>query len=308
MKINTKTLALIIPIALVLLVSGCTTSGGSSGPGTGVSIVSFQPDLSSISSGESLKLHAQIKNNGVATAENVKAVIAGIDPTEWQGDLSEKFFGQLKGFDIETSTEGSPATIVWPNLKAPQLGSGTLQTYRPQLRVTYDYKTTANLPITFVNRDELRRLRAEGKSLPTGSLTSSAGPLRVDIRTGQFVKTTTTGEGDNTFQVNIKVYNSGGGSVVPGTFTSGQDFDNPVRITLKEPAGTSITSFGGGQGCVSGDLVEGLRGQEWEISCLMEVTDPPASQVGRTMTVELDYTYLLTQETQVSVTGTSNPF
>ena len=74
----------------------------------------------------------------------------------------------------------------------------------PIVRVSYDYKTIAQKPITIVDINELRRLIQQGETLQSKSTTYTAGPLSIEIKTGDFVKTQST---DPTLPVYIAVTN-----------------------------------------------------------------------------------------------------
>ena len=69
-----KLLVLILPIAAVVFVSGCTTGGiGASGPG--IVVLNWEPDHSSVESYDDVQLRLKVQNQGGEEAYNVRALI-----------------------------------------------------------------------------------------------------------------------------------------------------------------------------------------------------------------------------------------
>ncbi|HLD78479.1 MAG TPA: hypothetical protein VJB16_05620 [archaeon] len=322
---NRKLLA-VLPIALVVIASGCTTlTGGGTGSvatGPGVVVQDWKPDFSKLYSGEQLALQLRIQNQGQTRARNVVAEVTGIDLADWGtgGFTNYENLGDLIPADAVSNTPGETRTVQFQNLRAPALAKGTSFAYTPVARVSYDYATTAHKPITIVDQNELRRIQQQGRTLPSKATTYTAGPLAVEIRTGNYVKTGTGfGQTYDIFPVYIKVTNTQweqGGTVVPKGFlpgSSGYGFGTidqyPVLVKVTPPAGTTFVFSGFGQDdCSSFQVTKDLwQGKDAEITCELQVTSPPSIAQEKLITVELDYRYFAEAKATVTVDGTAEP-
>ena len=302
-------LTLLLILAAVVVVSGCT--GGQQGIsyGKGVIITGFESDVGSMSveSEDDVSLMVKVQNQGEVDAENVKAQIIGIDLDEWGTGFSwsdEKDFGTLKAADPVTNTEGATKTAQW-DLEAPELPKGTDFTYKPRVRVFYDYYTRASKPVTLVDVEELKRIIQQGNSLPGQSTRSSAGPFSVEIKTGDFVKTQ---DYDDPFPLNIFITNDlweSGGSVIEGSSYFGgwgENLQYPVKVSITLPEGMSLVSS---EGCsTSGEWVNLWKGKSKEITCEVRIDDPPEFRQEKLIQVELEYRYFIDATTTITVIGT----
>lgn len=310
-------LILLLPILAIIAVSGCTGSNPTGGTGPGVVITDWKPDLANIFSGEDVNFLLRVENQGRARARNVVAEMTNIDPSEWGSFFQQQIqMGNLIPYDPVTNTPGEVKTIQFTNLKAPELSKGTNFLYQPTVRVSYDYTTTAQKPITIVDRDELVRIQQQGRTLPSSTTTYTSGPLVVEITMGNFVRTSSQfGQEFNIFPVHIKIINAqweAGGSVTSKSFGgvgSGfggfDDATYPVNVKVTPPSGTSFVFSGfGNQDCsqfqVTVDLFQGKQG---EITCELEVTTPPTARSESLMQVELDYRYFIDKVAQINVQG-----
>lgn len=313
---------LALALLAVIAISGCTTPFGGTtavATGPGVVIQEWKADFTKLFSDEQLALQLKVQNQGQTRARNVVAEVTGIDLSEWgQGSFtSYENLGDMIPADAVSNTPGETRTVQFQDLRAPLLAKGTSFQYTPVVRVSYDYATTAHKPITIVDQDELRRIQQQGKTLPSKSTTSSAGPLAVEIRTGNYVKTGGGGFGQtyDIFPVYVKVTNTqweNGGTVVPKGWmpgTSGYGLGNveqyPVNIKITPPAGTSFVFSGFGDDCSSFQVAKELwQGKDAEIVCELQVTNPPSISEEKLFTVELDYRYFAEARTTVTVDGT----
>jgi len=304
---------LLVPLAAVVMISGCTT-GDTSGVsfGNGVIISGWEPDFSSVDSKEPVSLQLKVQNTGRADAENVRAQIININMDDWGTGFSwtgdEKEFGTMIAPDAKSNTPGQTETYMW-NLEAPELPEGMEFTYEPMVRISYDYKTKAAKPITLVTTEELRRLVQRGMTLSGETTTYTEGPLSVEIRTGNFVK---TGEIDQEFPIYILITDIGGGFVIPssGSWGSGwgswgsEDERAPVEMTLTLPDRMSLSSEGSEYCSQSGETIELWKGKTAEITCTVSVDDPPDVREESLLQVELGYTYSTDSSTSIKVIGT----
>ena len=301
-------------LAFILFVSGCTTTTGGTGPG--VVITAWEPELASIFSNDEIDFLLKVENQGQSRARNVVAEITNIDTTEWGSFFQQQLqLGDLLPADPVTGTPGETKSDQFENLRAPILSKGTSFTYQPTVRVSYDYTTTAQKPITIVDSQELIRIKQRGGTLPSSTSTQTSGPLNVQIIMGNFVKTSGTfgsfGQTYDIFPVQIRITNtlfSSGGSVIPKSFGGFGSFgaDHPVLVRVTPPSGTSFIFSGfGDEDCSRSQLtIDLFRGQEAEITCELEVTNPPSFLSESQMQVELDYRYFIDAVTQVTVQGT----
>jgi hypothetical protein len=225
--------------------------------------------------------------------------------------------GNLIPYDPVTQTPGETKSVQFQNLQAPLLSKGTSFTYEPTVRVSYDYSTVAQKPVTLVDRNELVRIQQQGKTLPSKPTTYTSGPLSVEITMGNFVRTSgQLGFGGQTydiFPVQIKIVNNlweSGGSVTPQGFggigfRGIGEFDYPVLVKVIPPSGTNFVFSGFGDDCSSFQFtVELFQGRQAEITCELEVTSPPTFKTESLIQVELDYRYFVDAVTQINVQGT----
>jgi hypothetical protein len=310
-------LMLFAPLLAVIFISGCTTT--TTGLGNGVSVLNFEPDLpQGVFSGDTIRLQLRLQNQGESTAKDVQVELANIDTNDWGTfglfGFSENL-GDILPYDALTNTPGGIKTHEW-RLQAPELAKGTSFTYEPMVKVSYDYRTVAQKPITLVDVDELRRLIQQGKSLPNKPTEFTAGPLGVEIKTGDFVSTSSGasgGESYEVFPVYIKITNKdweAGGSVIKDGFGGlFEGYDYPVRVKITPPSGVTSRSFGT-DACSSFnfDTMDLWQGKDAEITCEFEVTNPPSYRQEVLFTVDLEYRYQTQASTRLQVTGTEEGF
>jgi len=298
-----KMLLLILPLLSVVAISGCT--GTTTGPtfGNGVVILNWEPTLSSVESGDNLQLRIRVQNQGELTASNVNAVITGIVPDEWQISLNQANFGDLAPPDRVQNTAGQTKQETFDAV-APNLPKGTTQQFTSQIRVFYTYRTTASKLITVVNDQELKRLQDEGKTLPSKDTTSSAGPLKVTINAGKFLKSKEAGLSfSRTFPITIDIQNIGGGVVsTQGTSTN----DYKVKFAIQTPSRLAIDCANSGS--FFSNTVTLWKGQTATITCNVRINSPPISSEEENIKVILDYDYYIDASTTVTVTGIQEGF
>ncbi|MBL7205967.1 MAG: hypothetical protein ISS36_00030 [Candidatus Aenigmarchaeota archaeon] len=309
-----------ISIIVVILVSGCTGIGGGSG-GDGVVILDFKPDFSTIYSGEAIKLQLRAQNLGEIDAENVEVELAGIKLSDWGGSgivFEKKNLGKIIPYDPSNpDVPGGVRTTEWV-LGAPSLEKGLQWTYTPIAMLSYDYKTRATKSITIVEQDELRRITQQGGSLPSQPTVVTKGPIGIEIRTGNYVKTSsrfTQGRTYDIFPIYVKITNNGagtGGTVVRDGFAGFvDDFDYPVEIKITPASGTSFAYSGafGEDDCSTGTITVDLwQGREKEITCELQVDETPSYREEGLITIETGYRYQTRASTHVKVFGKKEGF
>jgi hypothetical protein len=263
------------------------------------------------------------QNQGEVKAFNVRTELTGIDVSQWGGafgtSLTADTLGDMLPYDKETSTPGTERVRQW-RLTAPSQPKGINTPYTPEVRLSFDYKTRAQKLITIVDENELRRILQSGGSLPSKAVTYSAGPLSVEITTGNYEKTTAQQFGyENLFPIQIKITNTGGGYIVPlgtGTGLYGGAYPTtyfntianyPIGIQITPPAGTTFRSLGGGYSaddCSTGQVTKEMwKDQEATITCELSVDTPPTYKEDRPLLVEVFYRYQARAQTSVQVFG-----
>jgi len=283
-------------LVLVLLISGCTTTTGGTGPG--LAILSFEPDFSSVETGDDVRLQLRVQNQGGMQAENVEAELTGIDPSEWGVFIRSQQLGS-SGRMIpprpDYGTEGETDTVTW-DLQSPRLAGTLTQVYNPTVRVYYTYQTVASKPVTLVDEAELRRLIQTGRTLPTKATSYTAGPLSVNIITGKYIKS--TDEWGKSFPITIHIENTGSGAPGP-KFQGFEREDYPVNVRIDLPNGLGTTS-----GCQTYQKIDLWKGRSYDLTCDIRITKAPRIAEERTIEVKLEYDYFIDATTSVTVTGT----
>ncbi len=296
-----KLFLLLIPIFAVISISGCSNTTGPTF-GNGVSILNWEPTFSSVESGDNLQLRIRIQNQGEVTAKNVRAFLTGINIDEWGFFGSNPSnFNELLPPDRVQGTEGQEKQDTF-SLVAPRLPKGTTQTYSPQVRLYYDYKTTAVKAITLVNENELKRLQDQGQTLTSTDTKVSSGPLKVTVNTGKFIKARETGFlYTNKFPITIDIQNVGGGVV--SYYNTPQD-DYKVSVKLEFPSRLTNLDCG----TFFGNTIMLWKGQDASITCSVQISSPPLTTEEANIKVTLDYSYYIDRKTTVTVTGTDEGF
>lgn len=312
-----KKLSLVLPILIVVFVSGCIGGGDTAELGKGIVIQGWQPDFPSLSSGDAIKFQLKAQNLGEKDATTVNVQVMGIDLKDW-GQTSEQAISWtlIQAPDLVSETPGETKTAQIAGLIAPTLPEGTSFTYEPIVRVSYNYLTSATKPITIVDYEELRRLIQDGETLEGKPTLFTAGPLSIEITTGKYLKTQT--EKDPPLPLNIKISNTGGGHVIrkdnlDGSAFLGQNLgsmDSPVKVIVKLPTTTS-TAPGGmafqatdNECDSSGKWTDLWQGKTTEITCNLKVTEAAAgTRIEKMITVELEYRYAVDSTTSVTVIG-----
>jgi len=305
--------ALILPL-VVVLVSGCTLPGGGTGvSGKGIVIKSFEPSLKDVESDENLLLHLEVQNQGDVKGR-AAAKLIGISPTEWGVFQTDQLLDDLVPADPERGTEGAVATADW-RLTSPNLKKGESVTYEPMVRVYYSYETRAKKPVWFVTSDELRRIVQNGQSLQSETTQVTGGPLSVNIKTGEFIRTKEENYMQSYFPIQIDITNTGGGLIAGENYPIGIEVELPDGVMFKsECPPRSQTEWTGSFYDMS--LPAGLtrpispktilmwNGKDAKITCELKVITPPSVKDKRDISVTLKYIYYTDAETQVHVTGT----
>ncbi len=300
---NMKLAILILPIIAIVAVSGCTT-GTTIVTGNGIIIEEFKPTLTDVYSQDPVGLMLKIENRGEAKAEDIEALIFNINIDDWDVSDEEKDLNDLLGVDPFTSTPGGTKTVYWSDMEAPELAASLEHTYTPKVRVSYDYSTSAEKPITIVDRDELISIIQQGDSLPTGTTTCTAGPLSVDIMTGDYVASPDT-SGDDPFNLHIYITNllyGSQGKVVEGDFGDSED-QYPLEMKITLPDELDFTSDSPDECSESWTAISMWDAHDTEITCQLQVEEGPEIMTEGLIKVDIRYRFAIDASTTIKVTG-----
>ncbi len=280
---------------MVLGISGCTTLTPSSGAGSGVAIVAFEPDIPTIYSGEPVTFQARIKNTGSFPVSGE----VSIDLPGWKNDcnsgIAEKFT-KLIPPSPESGTEGEEATFSW-TCEAPKIDEGLRMSYQPRLTITYDYKSLTSKTVTLLPTEEVISRNDAGLSLPSETKSASNSPVSVDVQVQGPVRLRRDTDSIE-FPVTVKMDNVGNGMIGDGTIEG-------ILVDV------DVVGTGGLREVVYDDChINGLhmwRDKSQTITCEMGAQSiKELRQAWIEVTVSYDYT--ITGTTNVDVIGQSNAF
>jgi hypothetical protein len=215
-----KKYALILPLLLVVIVSGCVSQGTvNTDPNRGITINSFTASPSETKAGRDVLFDLELENIGGTTARNIIAELYGVEG-QWRdssGDLIDSTLpeevSQLNPPDTDTDTMGGFRTIFW-DLTTPNVPQGISPEYTVQALVTYDYNTSGRLDIVSVSSEEMERKTVLGESVVSPfTVINSAGPIKITVpeRYKTPIIVDTEDEQDQTFPLRIELINVGDG-------------------------------------------------------------------------------------------------
>ncbi len=291
----------VLSVLAIVLVSGCLGPPDGRTAGAGVVITAFDSDFATVDSGQRVSFDVRIENTGARPAENVVAKISGIDPALWQINPSASNLGRIVPVDIEQNTPGGAKTARFKAV-AQNLQRGSEFTFHPRALVEYDYTTKIIKSIELVDLDELRRLKLQGRGLNVGTVSTTGGPLSVEIRAADIA----TSGNDDTFSLSVEITNTQweqGGTIVDRNH--GDDRDFPVEMRLRLPSQLSLTDSGAAfDECRTG-AADLWRGKSAQITCEVRAgSNPnPGSRTTVLVEIELVYRYRAEKETSIRVIG-----
>ncbi len=290
---HTKLLAL-LPIVLVLVVSGCSSSGPVATGGLSVS--NFKSDIQStqakpLTSSEPLILSLEMTNTGERPARNVVVVL--------QRDAGQFSSGQTLRDSKSDAIEVGETDVSSFNLKAPQLPNDLIKSYTIAGRVYYLYETDAVKTIQLVGKDEVKRRIDNNQPIPlSGAVQYTKGPLSVDI--GSNIDYVRVSQQKKVYRVPITITNTGGGvvSFEPTLGSTARDYLVDVKITGASLIPTSS--------CGQQTTVKLEQGQRKEMLCEFSIDNTNTIDETKTVTVNFQYPYYKDVETSVWVGQRSN--
>jgi hypothetical protein len=329
-KKQTGLILLTLSVILTLTTSGCTLPGGTTA-GQGVIIENFEVDFPRVFAGEKFKLQMRMRNEGSIDAYNVYPKLYNIG-TSFQNDMLEiscqHTCGQgvnLLAPDPDRGTIGESRTCIWDCVAPTGIPKGLSVTFNPSVRLYYWYGTHTIKSITVASQDELRSLQSQGKSPPSETVSTTGGPVQMDIVVQGPIRYW-EGEQRITFPININIQNTGGGTTcitsdvqVPlpfgfttpsfsyVTMTAGcENPDNWNKIRLYfDDLGGSVNLY-----CTPGqdqqDIFELWKGQSTTITCEVDMVVPAGPSPGfiqKNLKFYIDYAYFLDRTVGIEVVG-----
>jgi len=277
-----RAIILLSLLVLVIASSGCVSQTQTGvGYDTGIKILNFEPEMDSVSSGESLNFQLRLKNMGSFEVSDAKA---HMELGEWTCNSASESF-RLVAPDPDAATEGEERAFSW-KCTAPTIQQGMKIPYDARAEVEYKYKSISSQSLTVVPTSELISLKNAGRSLPSESESQSHSPVKLDIEVKGPIRLKDGGSAE--FPVMIKISNIGGGIV------------KDSQIDLKvEGAGAIIKQ---GSDCDQRALAL-WKGQSQTITCQMSANRVDSMTVSR-IVATAEYSYIISSSAKVEVTGT----
>jgi hypothetical protein len=313
-KLQAATAALLVILAAVLI-SGCTFFGGNIAAGSGVVIENFEVSpLKDIYASEAFELRAKIRNIGASDAENVFMKLYNVESV-FGGNKIE--ISCIERFDLcaseevllapdqESGTVGETKTCTWDCIAPPNIPEGISVTFNPSMRTYYMYKTSTIKAVNIASQEELISLETRGESLPLEDVSTTSGPVSMEIVVNGPIRYW-SGEGKINFPINIKIQNIGGGVVCNPEQQGCQKTDNWNKAKLFFESDVSVNLI-----CNSGIpersmLVDLWKSQAATLTCEIEMPVPPGSTakyIQKNLIFKLEYDYFVDASTSVNVIG-----
>ena len=320
---------ILLAILATVLIAGCTggtiptipwiTSPTTFAGGSGLVISEFSIDNTQVYSNRSAKVTMIVANKGGSTVPEDEAitVLQGsaikdtlADNLYWSGrdtttSVYQDMGKDMKPYDPVRDIPADEKTLNWYLTSPTGITAGTSRNDVFIGRIYYDYATTVTGNVWIYNQAEADAAKSAGRSLNQNSFTSTSGPVAVYLT----VKPTNVvvSTGDDTFTMNIKVSNSGGGTVYKqGAVGYTAPYDlvidsstelNRVEVVLTAPGGwtgvADCNSPAGGTEFVKGEST---------LSC--DVTVPvPATFQSDQISVVVNYGYWVERTASITVSG-----
>ncbi|MCD6215524.1 MAG: hypothetical protein J7J92_00425 [Candidatus Aenigmarchaeota archaeon] len=182
-------------LVMVLLVSGCTTTGRKAEivDNNGLVINDFYIDPETAEANDEVVVHMEVENKGWTTATNVDARLYGTGFATSVSPSQTQFIGTMRAPDLYTDPPipGDLASKDWV-MTVKKFPEGNRYPFPLYLRVFYDYKTSGSAVITAYNEDEFKRramkqdleapiVVSNSKGTPVKVLVTGESPVKVDL-------------------------------------------------------------------------------------------------------------------------------
>jgi len=263
-----KKLIVLFPIVLL---AGCISIGGTSGTGSGLSIVSFSPSDTTVEPGAPVLLTLVVKNQGGDVARNIRVELGGLTD-DWQIDGRSRTISDMDHADSSRGITTAPEDSTDWTLVGPAL-SNQLD-YQTSATVNYGYSTTLDTLIRASTFDNYRLNKP--KTGVIGPSSVSNGPVSISVKAPNSVFAGTN------VPIYFEFHNIASGRVV-----------GPAIDTL------NVQISGSGVSCQK-NVVKLIQGKDGSLRC-----DASTSGVATTkdfrVTISVSYTYSMTATTSITV-------
>ncbi len=267
-----KNIILLIPIVLVLVVSGCTNIAPTTDFG-GLQ-VTFSSDQQQAAPNSHIRLNLAVQNLADGEIKNIKANVLGAT--------------RLQPYSLKQLLKGQKESFTWGeenDLKAHQdeIPMSFL------LRLTYEYFAVSVTTVPIISEQEGRRLRDQGKAYPILNQKSISGPVTIGFESLNPVVVYDIG---TEFPVRITLQNVGGGEVCSQLCTDVPD--KTVKLKIKYDS-SKLTLLD----CDSTEEIELI--DKNTINCRFKTGFIDAPDVSADITVETDVEYWVEKTASVQV-------
>jgi hypothetical protein len=310
--------------AVIVLASGCASTGGGGGETSGESIVSvnsYEAIPNPATSGRTVNLNMELENTGDSDADRVVARIfgpAGFSQEENVGDRTWKDSGnegismsdRTVNFDtLRAAGDNTPAIPKAQSLSftAPTLAENREVTYDFYSQIFYQYETQADTDFQLVSYD---RFQEEDMTRSETTLDSGSGPIQLDIRgTTPKIFYEDENAGQINSQVCIRVINNGGGTPfvegeveAPRYYNVQEDMENKVRLSIQDVGNLNFDAQGDKSGnTVEVELVSGSEGfQCFDVNADVS---PTTKEQNINTQITAEYGYITEDTASVTVEG-----
>lgn len=319
--------AILLTTLAIVAIAGCTggqlpipwiTSPTTFAGGTGLVITEFVLDNTEVYSNRSAKVSMTVTNKGGSTVPDGEA-LAVLQGSALRSDFSadgglywtnrgtttsvyQDMGKDMKPYDPVRDVPADEKILNWYLTSPTGISAGTTRNDIFIGRLYYDYSTTVTGNVWVYSEAESDAAKAGGRSLNQNSFTSTSGPvaLYVTVRPTNVVVSST----DNTFTMQVKVSNVGGGTVysqgavdyvTPDLTIDAETELNRLSVDITAPAGWS-----GYTDCEEADL-ELVKG-EAVLTCDVTVGVPTTFRSDQ-LKIVADYGYWVERTASVTVSG-----
>jgi hypothetical protein len=179
---------IILVIAALVFVSGCTGTSPTRDANNGLAITSILASPSQVRTGEMVLIDLEIQNVGGTTARDVKVDLYGVEQ-QWRDSYGNpvdttltKEFTDMRPSQQDRNVPGDLKMTQW-DLMTPNIPQGISPTLPIEARVSYDYNTSGHLKVFAMSEDEFRRKQMQNEATSASEIINSEGPLHLSIPT-----------------------------------------------------------------------------------------------------------------------------
>jgi len=231
---------IIIALMGVLLITGCTTTGGSTqetkiADTEGIGILEFRAIVNNMLAETYNYVLLSVRNNaGGNNAKNIKASLDNVEPfTIYECNVEHKpstprasvcnqFFDDFqvpyRSHNVNQMIPDEELQFFW-NIKAPSNKEIVEMSYDQTIYYTlsYDYTSTVTQTIIGISQEEYLERSREGPVTLSGQTISSPGEVKLESKTQQPLIYSEGSELPLDFTLEFEVKNTGAGIPTPGT-------------------------------------------------------------------------------------------